>query len=244
MDPHTGHTSVTKVTDIGGNYESFSYDNQDPVATRYFTTEDSSNGALIRYTPSPNAYTTGSNYDILTSEGGTYDFLVLNSNMTFYWSPTRADGEASAANYFPNSEGIDVFDRVLNFVSKVKKELFTLDLEEMTWTKSSTLSGAFDLQPDQLARIIGDGDILYFCEDGGSACDVHGRDSTGQYFTIIRGDGYSTENSGLSFSPNNKFMYVSFWGNSNVYAFWRTDGLPFSGKVADTKYHSQASAFV
>jgi hypothetical protein len=234
IDPHTGHTAKTKVTDIGGAYESFAYDNQDPVATRYFTTEDASNGALIRYTPSPSAYTTGSKYDILTSTGGTYDYLVLNNNGTFTWSPNRATGETSAKRY-QYSEGIDVSNRVMNFVSKVNKELFTLDLEAMTWTNTSTLSGAFNLQPDQLARIIGDSEILYFCEDGGSACDIHGRDSTGQYFTIVRGDGYSTETSGLSFSPDNKFMYFAMWGNSNVYALWRTDGLPFNGKVADTK---------
>ena len=75
IDPHTGYSAKTKVTDIGGAYESFAYDNQDPVATRYFTTEDASNGALIRYTPSLSAYTTGSKYDILTSTGGSYDYL-------------------------------------------------------------------------------------------------------------------------------------------------------------------------
>lgn len=79
---------------------------------------------------------------------------------------------------------------------------------------------------------------LYFCEDGGSNCDVHARDATGQYYTIIRGDGYSTENTGLAFSPDNMFMYVAFQGNSNIYSFWREDGLPFGGLVAYTKYHA------
>mmetsp|Transcript_9972 Transcript_9972/g.12827 ORF Transcript_9972/g.12827 Transcript_9972/m.12827 type:complete len:110 (+) Transcript_9972:2-331(+) len=108
----------------------------------------------------------------------------------------------------------------------------------MTWTSSSTLSGAFDLQPDQLQRIIGDSDMLYFCEDGGANADIHARDETGQYFTIVRGDGYSTETTGLAFSPNNKFMYIAFWGNSNIYSIWRDDGLPFNGEVAYTKYHA------
>jgi len=30
---------------------------------------------------------------------------------------------------------------------------------------------------------------------------------------------------------------VAFQGNSEVFAFWRTDGLPFNGAVAGTKYH-------
>ena len=33
----------------GGNYESFAYDNADPIATRFFVTEDDDNGALVRY---------------------------------------------------------------------------------------------------------------------------------------------------------------------------------------------------
>jgi hypothetical protein len=55
---------------------------------------------------------------------------------------------------FPNSEGIGVFNQVMNFVSKTNKELFTLDLEAMAWTSTSTFSGAFNLQPDQLTRIL------------------------------------------------------------------------------------------
>ena len=123
------------------------------------------------------------------------------------------------------------------FVSKADKELFSLDLATQTWTSSSTRSGQFNLQPDQLGRVIGDDEILYFCEDGGSDCDIHGRDSSGQYFTIVEGTGYSTETTGLTFSPDAKFMYVAFQGASEVFAFWREDGLPFSGSVAGTKYH-------
>ena len=158
---------------------------------------------------------------------------MLNQDGTFSWSPNIQDGEASAAALFPNSEGIDVHNRILNFVSKLNKELFTLDLAAGTWTVSSTVSGAFDLQPDQLARIMGDS-VLYFCEDGGGNADIHARDSSGKYFTVVRGDGYNTETTGLAFSPDNKYMYMSFWGNSNIYSFWREDGLPFNGIVAYT----------
>ena len=135
------------------------------------------------------------------------------------------------------SEGIDVHNRILSFTAKTNKQLFTLDLEAGTYVETSTVSGAFNLQPDQIGRIIGEGDILYFAEDGGSDCDIHGRDGTGNYFTIVRGDGYSTETTGLAFSPDGLFMYAAFQSSSNVYSFWRTDGLPFNGTVAETKYH-------
>lgn len=250
VDPFTGFTQQTNVVAQGGNYESFAYDDNDPdVEARFFTTEDNSLGALVRYTPAPGAFTTGNNYDILASAGGAHDYLVLktasggtaDSNTAsgiFTWSTSIAEGESNANILFPSSEGIDVHNSILNFVSKSRKMLFTLDLRAGTWSKSSTLSGAFDLQPDQLARIIGDHDILYFCEDGGSDCDIHGRNSAGDYFTIVVGDGYATETTGLAFSPDNMFMYVAFQGNSNVYSFWREDGLPFNGDVAYTKYHA------
>lgn len=41
VDPLTGHAAQTNLVARGGNYESFAYDNQDPVANRYFVTEDS-----------------------------------------------------------------------------------------------------------------------------------------------------------------------------------------------------------
>ena len=161
---------------------------------------------------------------------------------TFSWSTDFAEAETNANQHFPNTEGIDVHNRILNFISKSRKKLYTLDLAAGTYTTSSTRSGTgpgtFDLQPDQLARIIGEHDILYFCEDGGSDCDIHGRDATGQYFTIVRGDGHDTENSGLAFSPDNRHMYFSMQETSNIYDVWREDGLPFNGAVAATKYHS------
>jgi sugar lactone lactonase YvrE len=238
VDPFTGHTAKTNAVIVGGNYESFAYDDQDPdVEARFFVTEDSGNGQLVRYTPSAAAFNTGNDYDILTSPGGTHDYLALNSDGTFVWSTDADAGASSASFYFPNAEGIDVINRQLFFVSKVKKELFELDLDLMTWIRTSTVSGAFESQPDQIQKVVGDSEFLYFCEDGGAFSDIHGRNRDGKFFTIVRGDGYGTETSGLAFSPDNRFMYVAFQGNSNVYAFWRTDGLTFNAVKADIKYH-------
>jgi len=160
----------------------------------------------------------------------------MNNDGTFSWSTRASDGE-SAASRFPNAEGIDVQNRILNFVSKAKKKLFTLDLKAMTWTETSTLSGAFNLEPDQLGRVAGDATALYFCEDGDRGADIHGRDTTGRFFTVVKNNGINDENTGLAFSPDGKFMYVAYQGNSEVFSFWREDGLPFDATVADIKYH-------
>lgn len=137
---------------------------------------------------------------------------------------------------------------ILIFVSKADRTLFELDLDAGTFTRSSTQSGAFNRQPDQL-EILVHGDvgsdgideedfICYFCEDGGSDCGVHASDATGQYFTILDGIGYNTETTGLAFSPDAKYMLVSFQHNPGViWQIWREDGLPFTGQRLDIKYH-------
>ncbi|GAX24222.1 hypothetical protein FisN_4Lh316 [Fistulifera solaris] len=242
VDPNTGYTQQIRAVDVGGNWESFAYDDQDPdVSARFYITEDWSYGALVRYTPAPAAFLTGNNYDILNTAGGTYEFLVLHANGTYSWSPSRSVGETSAETYYPNTEGIDIFNRQMFFTSKATKTLVQVDLAGNTYSITSTLSGQFDMEPDQLGRILesrgGNNDVLYFCEDGGTDSDIHGRDATGKYFTIVEGTDYNTETTGLTFSPDGMFLYVAYQGPSSIFAFWREDGLPFSGMIAGTKYH-------
>ena len=69
--------------------------------------------------------------------------------------------------------------------------MFTLDLEQETWTKSSTNSGLFDGRPDQLVKMFGISDYLFFTEDAktvnGLFNDLHGRNmNTGEYFTLVQ----------------------------------------------------------
>jgi secreted PhoX family phosphatase len=80
---------------------------------------------------------------------------------------------------------------------------------------------------------------LYFCEDGGDACGVHGRDASGRFFTIFQDATglFSGETTGLAFSPNGKYMYVSFQSPGIIFEISRTDGLPFYGSTLDIKYH-------
>lgn len=257
VDPvNPANNQLTSLVDIGGNYESVAYEiynveGNDRV--RFFTTEDSSNGALVRYTPCEDAYAACPAGELCrelinsieVSERcpagyNAYDYLVLEGTSTegtYRWTSDRNEAEGSASVTYPQTEGIDFFNGELFFVSKSHRRLYELDLSGNAWNSTSTLSGAFNLQPDQLARVISDREVLYFCEDGGGASDIHGRDLTGQFYTIVNGTGWSTETTGLAFSPDYMFMYVAFQGPSVIYEIKRDDGLPFSGEVAGTKYH-------
>ena len=67
---------------------------------------------------------------------------------------------------------------------------------------SSTVSGAFNGQPDQIHAIVGHGDLVYFCEDGGDDCGVHARDGSGNFYTILDAfPYYPSETTGLALSP-------------------------------------------
>ena len=210
-------------------------------------TTDSSVGAIVRFTPNPDKISeaiASNDFSSVLHAPGNHSYLVLNkvsgSEGTFEWSQTLNEGRISAYQHFPYSEGIDVRDGMLYFTTKKYKRLFILDLDAGTYNESLTESGAFNNQPDQITRIIGSGkeSILYFCEDGGSDCGVHGRNSEGMYFTILESLDFETETTGLSFSPDNKHMYVSFQsGPGHIFDITREDGLPFDGASLDIKYH-------
>lgn len=101
-------------------------------------------------------------------------------------------------------------------------------------------------EPDQIASIVGpSGDtLLYFCEDGGEDVGVHARDTTGRFYTILDAyPAYKSETTGLSFSPDNRHMYVALQGGGGshpgvVFDIYRLDGLPFGAKTLDIKYHA------
>ena len=197
VDPNSGYTAKVKNVPVGGRYESFAY-YKEPAAdgafiARFYTTEDALTGPLTRYTPTQSALNTGNNYDILDSPGGDYDYVVLDDDGTYTWSSNRGvgPGDINSTGYFPEAEGINVYNGFLNFVSKNEKMMFTLDLEQETWTKSSTNSGLFDGRPDQLVKMFGLSDYLFFTEDAktdsGLFNDLHGRNMiTGEYFTLIQ----------------------------------------------------------
>jgi len=227
----------TRLTSTGGNYESVAFDARGET-TIWFTTNDLRNGALTRFMPAT------PDRDAIFLPGGDYSFLKINlvpgsSSGSFEWTKSRSEAEASATRDYPFAEGIDIRDGMLYFVSKTLKRLLILNLDEMTMTVSSTVSGAFNNEPDQIASLVGGEGILYFCEDGGHDCGVHARDSSNRFYSILEGPGYDTETSGLAFSPDRLHMYVSFQHQGHVFDITRDDGYPFgvASPTLDIKYH-------
>jgi hypothetical protein len=178
---------------------------------------------------------------------GTLEYLVLNPTSenegTYKWVPGLNQGQKSAEEHFPFTEGIDVFENELFFVSKSTRRLFILNLDDGTYRQYTTKHGVFDGQPDQLRTLVGgESDLLYFTEDGGKLAGVHARNSKGQFFTILESSQYEDETTGLSFSPDAKHLYIAYQDNGLLFDITRADGLPFNAKTLNVKYHNSASA--
>lgn len=267
VDPWGAWSHVTIMGEVNANYESAAYDNRDPNTPRFFVSIDEDDGPLLRFTPATSAVNhslASGDYTRLlntTGPGTQWEYLVLaydadskdSKKGTFTWDTDMDKGRESAGSHFNGLEGIDVYDGMLYMTAKNDKLLFVLDLDAMTFTESSTRSGPFDSEPDQVMRLLdrdggvdGTGSILYFCEDGDDASGVHGRDYTGNYYTVLEADGnWETnggvqlvgESTGLAFSPDNIFMYVAYQTEGKIYEIKREDGFPFDGRRLDIKYH-------
>jgi len=76
----------------------------------------------------------------------------------------------------------------------------------------------------------------FFCINrGGKDAGIHGRDSNGNFFSILESPVYEEETTGLAFSPDHKHMYVAYQKNGIVLDVWRNDGLAFSAKSLNIK---------
>lgn len=262
----------------GMNYESAAYDNRIPSRPTFYVTVDETAGPLVRFTPHPtlvsrcvadaNQTYSYNNCSPMLYENSTpnhiyYHYFEVTSIVPgdrpgvskgeYRWTTSLEDGRNSAKAHHLQGEGIDIKDGKLYYTTKASKYLFIINLDvdannKLTFERSSTVSGAFDNQPDQVARVldfetgITDG-ILYFCEDGGSSGDkqgVHGRDVDGKYFTILEdaSPNFSGETTGLAFSPNGLYMYVAFQSPGYIYEIKRTDGYPFYGAMLDILHHA------
>eukprot|EP00934_Nitzschia_sp_Nitz4_P006367 Nitzschia sp. Nitz4//scaffold69_size99277//96853//98628//NITZ4_004653-RA/size99277-processed-gene-0.46-mRNA-1//-1//CDS//3329556775//6357//frame0 len=228
----------------GGRWESFAYDIRDLTTPRFFVTEDHKKGALRRYTPENPDWEDP--WSMLHGDGVT-QYLVLSPNATenggtYEWSDHLDVAKGNARRYYPESEGIDVYKNELYFVCKKIKRMFVLNLDSNTYHSQSTVSGLFDGQPDQLQRVLGDStDLLYFTEEGGVDAGIHARDANGQFYSILESPVYVDETTGLSFSPDGKFMYTAYQDNGLLFAIWRKDGLPFNEAHLDVKIHYESS---
>jgi secreted PhoX family phosphatase len=260
-------TTAARQTLLGGagnNYESAAYDNRNPLQPSFYVTTDLPDGPLVKYTPPTAAVAAAvisgdySNLLYTYGVGQRYEYWVIDSldeatgNGTFSWTTNINVGRASALKYYKNGEGIDIRDGIIYFTTKASKLLWIIDLDHGTFQRSSVVSGAFNDQPDQVARVLAttttnggpvtDG-ILYFCEDGTSQAGIHGRDAQGKFFTILQSQNgyYDGETTGLAFSPDGMFMYVSYQKPGIIFEIKRKDGLPFQGQRLDIKYHSVVS---
>jgi hypothetical protein len=214
VDPTLGASDQrsypTVLGGTGGNYESFAYDARDRLNPTFYVTHDAYSGALVRFTPDPavveEAERSGDYSKVLTTMG-TLEWLMLNpvtgsindKSGTFSWTSNRDEGDSNAYEFYQYSEGIDIRSGFVYITTKWTKSLYILDLDSLTYERSSTKSGAFDGQPDQVKRIISEdpaSDMLYFCEEASSTNGIHARDSEGMFYTIIDSDTLSSETSG------------------------------------------------
>lgn len=224
-----------------GHFEAFAYDVRNREMPHFFVTEDHSKGALRRFTPDSADW--NDPWNILYGPGLT-EFLIVTPDSSgtagrFEWTRDHNAGKKNAEKHFPNTEGMDVYENELYFVTKRFKSMFILNLDTGTYTNQTTRSGLFDGGPDQLQRILGDeGEILYFTESGGRDAGIHGRNAKGQYFTILESPVYEDETSGLAFSPDATRMYVAYQNSGILFVIRREDGLPFDEKSLNVKYHS------
>jgi len=222
-----------------GLFESFAVDVRYP---HYFVTEDHLFGPLRRF--SPDNVDTEDPWEELHGPGETVFLLLLPDSErggSFSWTDDILEARANANAFYPNAEGLDIHESNLFFVSKLLKSLFILDLDSLSYTNHTTRSGVFNGQPDQLQRLLVNGeavdDLLYYTEDGGKHAGIHARDGSGKFFTILESPVYSDETTGLAFSPSNMHMYIAYQDNGTLFEITRDDGLPFHAKSLNVKYH-------
>lgn len=248
VDPF-GEIEAEKAT-IGsqlGRWESFAYDVRDPQDPKFFATEDHNKGTVRRFRPEQSMIDWDRPWDMLHADG-VIDYLIIypDENMTggtFDWIDNIEQARNNARSLYPQSEGIDVYKGNMFVVCKGLQQMFTFDLDEMTYYNQSTVSGLFDGGPDQMKRIL-DGensDLLYFTEEGGVDAGIHARDELGRFYTILESPIYPDETTGLAFSPGGEHMYVAYQETGFLFDIWREDGLPFGGRTLDVKYHQTAS---
>ena len=256
VDPVTGISTQqqTVMGNSGGRYEAFAYDNRDMALPTFYVTHDHRFGSTVRFTPDPIAVANANaseDYSSVLTTDGTIEWLILNpkhgsewaTEGTFSWTSVRSDADNNASLFYRNAEGIDIRNGALYMTTKKSKSLFILDLDNLTYTRSSTVSGAFEGMPDQVASIIAtdpERDMLYFCEENsGINNGIHARDSDGFFYTVINGGpGMNSETTGLAFSPDQTRMYVSYQTNGIIFEITRDDGYPFGAHRLDIKYHA------
>mmetsp|Transcript_19431 Transcript_19431/g.39328 ORF Transcript_19431/g.39328 Transcript_19431/m.39328 type:complete len:115 (-) Transcript_19431:1229-1573(-) len=94
-----------------------------------------------------------------------YLLLLPKEDMRYQWTTNKKKADLNAKKYYQNCEGIDVAGNRLYFVSKAQKQMFILNLDGNRYEVESTVGGSFSGAPDQLVRLIGEGELLYYTEE-------------------------------------------------------------------------------
>jgi len=216
---------------------------RDPLDPKFFATEDHNKGTVRRFRPEKSLIDWDNPWSML-HVNGTIDYLVVHPNKnvtggTFEWVDDIELAKNNARSFYPQTEGIDVYGGMMYVACKGMRQLFMFDLDTLTYSNHSTVSGLFDGSPDQMKRILDDNpsDLLYFTEEGGVNAGVHARDENGRYFTILEGPDYIDETTGLAFSPDGRHLYVAYQKNGLVFDVWREDGLSFGSKTLNVVLH-------
>mmetsp|Transcript_12724 Transcript_12724/g.27444 ORF Transcript_12724/g.27444 Transcript_12724/m.27444 type:complete len:687 (+) Transcript_12724:110-2170(+) len=230
IDPVNRRVEKTVLGGDGGEFESVAVDNSDVDRPVFFTTEDDEMGAMRRFVAS------GSGWDALHSKGD-HSFLRILDGETYEWTTDEDAARESAKKFYPNSEGISFHEGKIFFMSKEKKMMFVLDLENMTYETEKTGKkfygeGSFGDEPDQ--NMFGPTrKYMYFTEDGGRSPGVYARfGNDGTYFTLfqaIEGGIYGNdedETTGIALSPDGKRFYAGIQ-TGIIFEFTRDDGQPF-----------------
>ena len=75
-------------------------------------------------------------------------------------------------------------------------------------------------------------------EGGRTGAGIHARDSESRFYTIVESIDYASETTGLSLSPDGRFMFVAYQDDGLLFYLYRRDGLPFQAEHLDVKYHT------
>ena len=157
----------------GGAFESFAVDARDKMKPHFFVTEDHMKGSVRRFTPSSKNIDWSEPWDMLHGDG-TMEYLLLlpEKGMRYQWTTNKAKADMNAKKYYQHCEGIDVAGNRLYFVSKAQQELFVLNLDGRRYEVESTKGGSFSGSPDQLVRLVGDEELLYYTEEVSTVASV------------------------------------------------------------------------